>query len=184
VYLYTLYACAQPRDALTSSASVTTKVQGLGISFRKKYESAGTEHPSTLTSTNNLAGVLSDLGKCEQAVEMHQSVSTQVNGDGNWVLKGHSFTQTRVYSQHISYYSLLVLVLVYLQVDCDVQASSTVLMSTTSPGSLSPRLIFGSASSGAICTLSGRHHPWPHRMVSSMQVSVLLADGFSCVGVV
>jgi tetratricopeptide (TPR) repeat protein len=40
--------------------------------FRKICESAGTEHPSTLTSMNNLALVLSDQGKHEQAEEMHR----------------------------------------------------------------------------------------------------------------
>src|SRR5271170_4373899 len=35
-----------------------------------KCESAGTEHPSTLTSMNNLAMVLRDQGKYEQAEEM------------------------------------------------------------------------------------------------------------------
>ena len=32
----------------------------------------GKEHPSTLTSMNNLAMVLRDQGKYEQAEEMHQ----------------------------------------------------------------------------------------------------------------
>ena len=32
----------------------------------------GKEHPSTLTSMNNLAGVLSDQGKYKQAEEMHR----------------------------------------------------------------------------------------------------------------
>jgi hypothetical protein len=31
----------------------------------------GKEHPDTLTSMNNLAGVLRDQGKHEQAEEMH-----------------------------------------------------------------------------------------------------------------
>ena len=35
-------------------------------------ESAGREHPDTLTSMNNLARVLSEQGKYEQAEEMHQ----------------------------------------------------------------------------------------------------------------
>ena len=37
-------------------------------------ESAGTEHPSTLMSMNNLAMVLRNQGKYEQAEEMHRQV--------------------------------------------------------------------------------------------------------------
>ena len=40
--------------------------------FRKMCELAGTEHPDTLMSMNNLASVLRDQGKYEQAEEMHR----------------------------------------------------------------------------------------------------------------
>jgi hypothetical protein len=36
-----------------------------------KCEAAGAEHPSSLTSMNNLVGVLSDQGKYEKAEERH-----------------------------------------------------------------------------------------------------------------
>src|ERR1700722_4146760 len=61
VYFIHIYARVQPRDVFTPSASVTTKVKVRAFHFRKRI--AGTEHPSTLTSMNNLAGVLSDQGK-------------------------------------------------------------------------------------------------------------------------
>jgi hypothetical protein len=41
----------------------------------------GKEHPSTLTSMNNLATVLSDQNKYEQAEEMHRQ-STWAEGHG------------------------------------------------------------------------------------------------------
>jgi hypothetical protein len=51
----------------------------------------GKEHPFTLTSTNNLASVLRDQDKCEQAEEMHR----QVLGLRETVLgKGHPETLT------------------------------------------------------------------------------------------
>jgi Tetratricopeptide repeat len=37
-------------------------------------EAAGTEHPSTLVSMNDLASVLSHQGKYEQVEEMHRKV--------------------------------------------------------------------------------------------------------------
>jgi tetratricopeptide (TPR) repeat protein len=40
--------------------------------FRRICESVGTEHPSTLTSMDNLATVLSEQGKYEQAEKMHR----------------------------------------------------------------------------------------------------------------
>jgi hypothetical protein len=49
----------------------------------------GKEHPGTLTSMNNLAGVLREQGKYEQAEEMHR----QVLGLSETVLgKEHSHT--------------------------------------------------------------------------------------------
>ena len=53
VYFIHIYACVQPRDTFTPSASVTTKVKVRA-------------YPSTLTSMNNLAGVLSNQGKYER----------------------------------------------------------------------------------------------------------------------
>src|SRR5271168_3182617 len=40
-------------------------------SLALRQEVLGTENPSTLTSMNNLASVLSDQGKYEQAEQMH-----------------------------------------------------------------------------------------------------------------
>jgi tetratricopeptide (TPR) repeat protein len=69
-------------EILDSVAVVGGFLRGLGrwsdeyvvraFYFRKVYESAGTEHPSTLESMNNLALVLSHQGKYEQAEEMHR----------------------------------------------------------------------------------------------------------------
>ena len=40
--------------------------------FRKTEKMLGKEHPDTLTSTNNLALVLSSQGKSKEAEEMHR----------------------------------------------------------------------------------------------------------------
>ena len=53
------------------------------LHFSKTRELHGSEHPDTLTSMNNLASVLSDQGKYEQAEEMHQqelAISERVLG--------------------------------------------------------------------------------------------------------
>ena len=65
---------------LDSIAAVGQFLRGLGrwsdeyeiwvFHFRKTCESVGTKHPSTLSSMNNLAVVLSDQGKYEQAEDM------------------------------------------------------------------------------------------------------------------
>jgi len=57
--------------------------------FQKMCEAAGAEHPSTLTSFNNLASVLTDQAKYEEAEEMHR----QALGLGETVLaKEHPST--------------------------------------------------------------------------------------------
>jgi tetratricopeptide (TPR) repeat protein len=69
-------------ESLESIAIVGNLLRGLGrwsdeheirvFHFEKTCESAGTEHPSTLTSMGDLAEVLSYQGKYEQAEEMHR----------------------------------------------------------------------------------------------------------------
>jgi tetratricopeptide (TPR) repeat protein len=55
----------------------------------------GKEHPSTLTSMNNLATVLSDQGEYEEAIEMHR----QALGLRETVLgKEHPSTVTSIYN--------------------------------------------------------------------------------------
>ena len=51
---------------------ISEKLEGLSV--RTKETVLGKEHPSTLSSMNNLADVLSDQGKYEQAEEMHRQV--------------------------------------------------------------------------------------------------------------
>jgi tetratricopeptide (TPR) repeat protein len=62
------------RNLLRELGRWSDEYQVQSFHFRKTSELAGTEHPSTLTSMNNLARVLSDQGKYEQAEEMHRQV--------------------------------------------------------------------------------------------------------------
>ena len=62
--------------------------------FRKIEKMLGKEHPNTLTSINNLAGVLSSQGKYEEAEEMHRQALTLKK---RVLEKKHPDTLTSVY---------------------------------------------------------------------------------------
>jgi lipase chaperone LimK len=49
-------------------------LQEMAALLRRYEKVLGKEHPSTLSSINNLAHVLSDLGKYQEAKQMHQKV--------------------------------------------------------------------------------------------------------------
>ncbi|KAJ9660117.1 hypothetical protein H2201_007024 [Coniosporium apollinis] len=59
-----------------------------------REEVLGKEHPSTLASVNNLAGVLQDQGKYEEAEEMNRRV---LEGREKVLGKEHPDTLTSVY---------------------------------------------------------------------------------------
>jgi tetratricopeptide (TPR) repeat protein len=62
------------RNFLRELGRWSDEYQVQSFHFRKTSELAGAEHPSTLTSMNNLAEVLRNQGKYEQAEEMHRQV--------------------------------------------------------------------------------------------------------------
>ena len=78
----TISSMTTDKELLNSVEAVGGFLCGLGrwsdeyevriFHFRKMCESAGKEHPDTLTSMNNLATVLSSQGKYEEAEEMHR----------------------------------------------------------------------------------------------------------------